>query len=351
MTLTAYRSAPETRALDYHQLVQPVEALLQDLRSYLAEQLSDFEPEARELAAYCLKHEGKRLRPLMVFFGRCHDDLHGNQATDLVRAAAVVEMVHQATLVHDDILDDASMRHSSATPWARWGRSAAVLIGDALFAQALQLASQFETVAVCRAVSAATRQVCSGEIAQTFRRGHHNQDYAHYLRVIDLKTAELFRVSGYLGAHLTGASESHAHAVGTFCRHLGIAYQMFDDLADYAASEARAGKTLGTDMASGKLTLPIFCHLETLSDAAAHQWQQSWMRGEITPAQLRTQLAASGAFDQSLVRVYAEIAAADEALQPALAVHPSLRRMTALSRFVEAQVERFRPTDALRAVG
>ncbi|MGF1451943.1 MAG: polyprenyl synthetase family protein [Opitutales bacterium] len=344
MILASQPSAPETRASDYHRLIRPVDGLLKQLRRFLVAQLDDFEPEARELAAYCLRHEGKRLRPLLVFFCRCQEKVSPTLAGDLVRAAAVVELVHQATLVHDDILDDAEMRHSSQTPWARWGRSAAVLIGDALFAQALHLASQFDTGEVCREVAAATRQVCSGEIAQTFRRGQPSQDLEHYLRVIDLKTAELFRVSGYLGARLTGADVTLANQTAQACRHLGIAYQMFDDLADYAADEQRAGKTLGTDMASGKMTLPILYLQDALGPEVARDWRQEWLDGRVDSEQLQQQLRDTGALERSFARCRSEVEAAEAAIQAASNVQPTLVRLRDLSAYVGTQINRLQPS-------
>lgn len=344
MILAPQPSAPETRVPDYQHLVAPVAGLMRDLREFLNAQLRDFEPEARELAAYCLQHEGKRLRPLITFLSRCQNDLSEREADDLVRAAAVVELVHQATLVHDDILDDARMRHNSATPWARWGQSAAVLIGDALFAQALHLAGQFDTVEVCREVAAATRQVCSGEIAQTFRRGQADQDFAHYLRVIDLKTAELFRVAGYLGARLTGAASQHAREVGQFARHLGIAYQMFDDVADYTATEARAGKSLGTDMASGKITLPVLYLQEGMAPRERARWRREWLEGRIDLPTLRQQLRCSGALEQSARHCRDEIAAARKCVLRVSGTYPDQRRLLGLAEYVEAQLTRLTPS-------
>lgn len=223
-------------------------------------QAAQFEPEIREMAAYCLDISGKRLRPTLVFIS----GWNGEGAVDeaLVRAAGVVEMVHLATLVHDDIMDRAELRRSRQTAARRFGPDAAVLLGDALFSQALHIASQFPTTDVCRLVSASTRRVCSGEIMQTLRRRDINITLADYRRMIDLKTAELFRVSCYLGASLSAQAEGFAEAADRFGHHLGIAYQIYDDLVDFLGEEQKIGKTLGTDLATGKLTLPLMLLLE-----------------------------------------------------------------------------------------
>jgi len=231
----------------------------------LHDQLSAFEPEIRAMADYCIDTSGKRIRPSLVF-------LSGWRGADviqpeLVKAATVVELVHLATLVHDDIMDEADVRRNRGTAAREYGPTAAVLLGDALFAHALNLATQFPTTEVCAAVSESTRRVCAGEIVQTLRRGSTNVSRADYQRIIDLKTAELFRVSCHLGARLAGFSPACVEAVGVFGRHLGIAYQMYDDLADFFGEEKRIGKTLGTDFASGKLTLPLFALMDRLSPA------------------------------------------------------------------------------------
>lgn len=231
----------------------------------MREQAAQFEPEIREMAAYCLDTSGKRLRPTLVFIS----GWSGTGVVDgaLVRAAGVVEMVHLATLVHDDIMDRAELRRSRQTASRRFGPDAAVLLGDALFSQALHIASQFPTTDVCRLVSASTRRVCSGEIMQTLRRRDTNVSLADYRRMIDLKTAELFRVSCYLGASLAAQAPGFADAADRFGHHLGIAYQIYDDLADFLGEEQKIGKTLGTDLATGKLTLPLMLLLERVPAA------------------------------------------------------------------------------------
>jgi octaprenyl-diphosphate synthase len=233
-----------------------------ELDRFLRTQLAAFEPEIRGMADYCIDTSGKRIRPALVFLSgwRSPDRV----SADLVRVAGVIELVHLATLVHDDIMDHAEVRRARRTAAREFGSTAAVLLGDALFAHALNLATQFPTTEVCSAVSESTRRVCGGEIIQTLRRGSTNITRADYYRIIDLKTAELFRVSCFLGARLGNFAAAYVDAVSRFGRHLGIAYQIYDDLADFFAEEKRVGKTLGTDLASGKLTLPLLELMERL---------------------------------------------------------------------------------------
>lgn len=238
---------------------------LSALDKFLRDQLDAFEPEIRSMADYCIDTSGKRIRPALVFLSGWNSG--PEVRSDLIRVAAVVEMVHLATLVHDDIMDSADLRRNRRTAAREYGTTAAVLIGDALFAHALHLATHFPTTEVCAAVSESTRRVCAGEIVQTLRRRSANVSRADYQRIVELKTAELFRVSCYLGARLAGTPDGYADAASKFGCHLGIAYQIYDDLADFFGEETRMGKTLGTDFLSGKLTLPLLTLLEGLSSS------------------------------------------------------------------------------------
>jgi octaprenyl-diphosphate synthase len=242
---------------------------MSELDRFLRGQLGSFEPEIRTMVDYCIDSSGKRIRPALAFLSGWRGESHIQP--EVVRVAAVVELVHLATLVHDDIMDDADLRRSRRTASREYGSTAAVLLGDALFAHALHLATQFPTTEICAAVSESTRRVCAGEIVQTLRRGSTNITRADYQRIVDLKTAELFRVSCFLGARLAGYAPDFVEAASRFGRHLGIAYQIYDDLVDFFGEEKRIGKTLGTDLASGKLTLPLLVLLERLpaKEAAA----------------------------------------------------------------------------------
>lgn len=283
------------------------------LDEFLREQISAFEPEIREMADYCIDTSGKRIRPALVFLSGWQPD--GQPPPDLVRAAAVVELVHLATLVHDDIMDEADLRRNRETAARKYGPAAAVLLGDALFSHALHLAAQFPTTEVCETVSESTRKVCAGEIVQTMRRGSTRVSREDYWRIIDLKTAELFRVSCFLGARLSGATDAYVQAVATFGRHLGIAYQIYDDLADFYGDEQRIGKTLGTDLASGKLTLPLLVLLEKLpaAERLALSEEICGQRAGQMALRLR-QMAENGVFDAVESAVEREIEAAEAAL-------------------------------------
>lgn len=293
-----------------------------ELDRFLHGQLGAFEPEIRAMADYCIDTSGKRIRPALTFLSGWRGPNQVNP--DLVRVAAVVELVHLATLVHDDIMDDADVRRNRRTAAREYGPTAAVLLGDALFAHALHLATQFPTTEVCATVSASTRRVCAGEIVQTLRRGSTNISRADYDRIVDLKTAELFRVSCFLGARLAGFPSEFVEAASHFGRHLGIAYQMYDDLVDFFGEEKRIGKTLGTDLASGKLTLPLLLLLARLpaGEAAALTAEITGERPPQLALRLR-QMSELGVFAAVVAAVNSEIATATATLREWRAQAPS----------------------------
>jgi octaprenyl-diphosphate synthase len=311
---------------------------------FLREQLSAFEPEIRDMADYCIDTSGKRIRPALVFFsGGAKVGLA--PLKPLVKAAAVVELVHLATLVHDDIMDGAELRRGRATASRKYGPEAAVLLGDALFAHALHLAADYPDTQVCRAVSESTRKVCAGEIVQTLRRRGTNLTRADYDRVIDLKTAELFRVSCELGARLGAPGPDFAAAAAAFGRHLGIAYQIYDDLVDFFGREQHIGKTLGTDLASGKLTLPLL-YLRDRLPPGERAALEAELAGQQTPqlarrlaqmAELRVFAAVAAEVDAELKRAESALAQAGEAHRETAAV------LGALAPMLRAQVAALDP--------
>lgn len=313
---------------------------LTELDRCLHAQMADFEPEIREMGNYCIDTSGKRIRPALVFFSGWRGP--SVVSPDLVRAAAVVEMVHLATLVHDDIMDGADVRRGRRTAARMYGPAAAVLLGDAIFAHALHLAAQFPTTEVCAAVSESTRRVCAGETVQTLRRRSTRVTLADYHRIIDLKTAELFRVSCFLGARLAGSEQDYVDAASRFGRHLGIAYQIYDDLVDFFGEEKRIGKTLGTDLLSGKLTLPLFVLLERLPLAERAELNEEI--GGLRPPQLAVRLRQMnelGVFAAVAEAVDTELGAAKSALDP-WPGHPPTPLLLSLVDVLRAQIASLR---------
>jgi octaprenyl-diphosphate synthase len=314
-------------------LLQPHMARLD---AYIRGQLEGFEPEIRAMADYCIDTSGKRIRPALVFLSGARSG--AVPSDDLIRVAAVVELVHLATLVHDDIMDEADLRRNRRTASREYGAEAAVLLGDALFSHALNLATQFPTTEVCAAVSESTRKVCAGEIIQTMRRGSTNITHADYRRVIDLKTAELFRVSCFLGSRLAGYPADFVDAAARFGRHLGIAYQIYDDLADFFGDEKRIGKTLGTDLASGKITLPLLDLMEQLSADDRAQLIDEILKRRPPQLALRIeQMNRLGVFGRVAEAIHAELRLGEEALAPHSGLEP-VALLLRLGQVLRAQV-------------
>ena len=252
---TDARAASETDpARFWKKIVEPAEPFLQAVTEQLIRQAREFDPQIVPYAEHALNGSGKHLRPTLVALAA---GCFGQPTEAHVTAAVIIEMIHLATLVHDDVMDEAQIRRGSPTVAAKWGNEIAVLFGDCLFAQALKLASNFPTTEVCRAVSLATNTVCSGEILQTQQRRNFPAARNDYFRVIGMKTGELFTLACDLAAFLSQANSEQRAALREFGAAVGTAYQIYDDCVDLFGTEVEAGKSLGTDLAKGKLTLPL----------------------------------------------------------------------------------------------
>jgi octaprenyl-diphosphate synthase len=341
MAASIATSPERTVAGDFAAVFALLQPHMARLDAYLRVQLEAFEPEIRAMADYCIDTSGKRIRPALVFLSGARAD--SAPSDELIRVAAVVELVHLATLVHDDIMDEADLRRNRRTASREYGAEAAVLLGDALFSHALNLATQFPTTEVCAAVSESTRKVCAGEIIQTLRRGSTDISRADYRRVIDLKTAELFRVSCFLGSRLAGHPPEFVGAAAGFGRHLGIAYQIYDDLADFFGTEKRIGKTLGTDLASGKITLPLLELMERLPAAERALLVDEILKRRPPQLELRiTQMNDLGIFTVVADAIESELRVAEGALAPFASLEP-VPLLLRLGAVLRGQVAALRP--------
>ena len=270
-------------AYSWKEIIDPVEPFLERVNHHLAEQVNSFDPEIVPYADYALNGQGKHLRAALVALTA---DGLGKVSEAHVTVAVIIEMVHLATLVHDDVMDEAEIRRRRLTLAANWGNEIAVLFGDCLFAQALKLAASFPTPEICRAVATATKTVCAGEILQTQHRRDFKFTREDYLKVLEMKTAELFALSCELSAFLSGTGLDVRQALRDFGLAFGTAYQLYDDCVDLFGSEAAAGKSLGTDLAKGKLTLPILLLWDRADETDRRQLHglvQYWESSSIEP--------------------------------------------------------------------
>jgi len=256
-----------------HMLQEPIAAELGEAERILREELRNPHPCVDELTSHSFRLGGKRLRPLLVLLTA--KALGGVRREHLV-IAAVVEMIHTATLLHDDVLDEAHVRRHLPTVNALWNNEASVLAGDYLFTHAFYLASTLESTYGCREIGRATNTVCEGELRQVHSRGNFHLSEREYLGIIEAKTAALCACCCQLGAHYAGAAPEVVSNLTRFGRDLGIAFQIADDLLDVTGDEAATGKSLGTDLEKQKLTLPGIRLRDTLPPAELEGLEALW---------------------------------------------------------------------------
>ncbi len=213
---------------------------------------------------YIVDAGGKRLRPLLALLAaRCC----GYEGEAHIRFAAVVEFIHTATLLHDDVVDISSLRRGRPTANAEFGNAPSVLVGDFLYTRAFELMVSLENMDILRNMASTTNTIAEGEVLQLVRAGDAGATEAQYLDVITRKTAILFAAACYGAATLAGASDSEREALREFGLNAGIAFQIYDDVLDYTGDPETMGKNVGDDLNEGKPTLPLIHLLQTGSDA------------------------------------------------------------------------------------
>jgi octaprenyl-diphosphate synthase len=316
--------APDELARRLRDAYAPIASSLIESERIFREELGSQSDFVQRLVDHAARFRGKQLRPALVLLTA--------QACGGVRpahpvVAAVVEMIHTATLVHDDILDEADVRRHAATINAEWGNEAAVLLGDYLFTHAFHLAASLESTYACRVIGRATNLVCEGELQQIHHRGDLDLDEASYYEIVRGKTAELTAVSCRLGAHYAGAGPEACEALDRFGRDLGVAFQIADDLLDLYGEEVATGKTLGTDLEKQKLTLPVIHLLRTAGPAESERIRRliSSASSIETRSTLRPLLESSGALDYAWRRARGFIESARSELE---ILPPSVARDT-----------------------
>ena len=232
---------------------------LEEVRELFDQELQSDLPIVADMLEEVGKFRGKMLRPILVLLtGKSFGPVqHAHRVI-----ATVMEMVHMATLVHDDVLDEAEHRRRGQTINALHGNEAAVILGDLLFSHAYHLCSSLDNQLASRLVAATAITVCEGELQQLYHRGVHDLPESIYLDIISRKTARLTASSCYLGGYASGADESTCRALEQFGHELGVAFQIMDDVMDLVGDESLSGKTLGTDLLKEKMTLPLIHYFE-----------------------------------------------------------------------------------------
>lgn len=233
---------------------QLVEPELKAVDAVIRQRLASDVVLVNQVAEYIIQSGGKRIRPLVtVLAGRAC----GQQGSKLANSAAIVEFIHTATLLHDDVVDGSELRRGRDTANAVWGNQASVLVGDYLYSRAFEMMVELNAMRVMDVMASATNKIAEGEVLQLMNAHDPETTEARYFEVIYRKTAKLFEAGSQIAAIVAGAPAPHEQALTRYGKHLGTAFQLVDDALDYSANPEELGKNLGDDLAEGKPTLPL----------------------------------------------------------------------------------------------
>ena len=315
----------EERALLLLKLVAPILGDLERSEQILSRNLSSQYAFINTLCKHIERFKGKRLRPAVLHLAA---RAFGGEAPLAADVGALVEMIHLATLCHDDILDDAATRRNVPTVNETWGNKSAVMTGDILFSRAFELLGRFDDPRPFRILSRISRLICEGELLQIDSRFKTDIDEDAYFDLIEKKTAVLFGAAAELGALLAGAKESESRRLYAYGRRLGIAFQIVDDCLDLVGIEETVGKSLGSDLKNGEPTLPLI-HLLSKATGAHKQELLTFFKPDnsaLTRETLRAYLEREGSVDYALQIARAEIQRARDEIDflPASAAKTSL---------------------------
>lgn len=295
---------PSTSEQSMASLLQSVEADLQRVDDWILEQLNAGPEVLKPLLDYVGRFRGKRLRAAQVLLvGKAC----GSLTKEHIKVAGIIEMIHSATLVHDDLLDEAKERRKLDCLHVEWGAHTAVLLGDWIYSQAFMASTRLNDQTCSQVLSEATGRVCAGEMHQNLTRGMFSLSEKDYFSQIDGKTAALFEAGGRLAAHYSGASASMCEAAARYGLLAGRAFQVVDDMLDLAGTEAEVGKSLGTDWQRGKMTLPLIRLRESLSPQDREALQELFQQG--TGREVLQLAPFADGLEQAMMQVRSEVEA------------------------------------------
>jgi len=313
---------------------QPVSADLIAVDTVIRTHLASDVVLVNQVAEYIIHSGGKRIRPLVaVLAGRAC----GQSGTVLANTAAIVEFIHTATLLHDDVVDGSELRRGRDTANAVWGNEASVLVGDYLYSRAFEMMVELGSMRVMAVMAGATNKIAEGEVLQLMNAHDPDTTEARYFEVIYRKTAKLFEAGAQIAAIVAGASTAHEQALAQYGRHLGTAFQLVDDVLDYRASAEELGKNLGDDLAEGKPTLPLIHALKHGNPEQQQLIRHAIENGGLDSIDDITRIIESTGgleYTARLARQETELAIA------ALATLPDSAHVTALRELAEFAVSR-----------
>ena len=266
-----------------------------------------------QVAEYIVGAGGKRLRPMLLLLA---SRALGHMDQDAHQLAATIEFIHTSTLLHDDVVDESDLRRGRRTANAVWGNAASVLVGDFLYSRSFQLMVELDSMPIQRILADTTNRIAEGEVLQLLHVRNPDTDEAAYLRVIERKTAILFAAATRLGALLAGADDALQQRFHQYGLELGFAFQIADDVLDYASDAATLGKNLGDDLAEGKVTLPLIHALAHADPATAERLRRVIREGDADGLALAQQaITDAGSLVYSRSRALAHAGRAMDALQ------------------------------------
>jgi octaprenyl-diphosphate synthase len=293
-------------------MLAPVEDDMRRLDRLIGERLESDVPLVRQVAEYIVAAGGKRLRPALLLLACGALGYRGEARLTL---AAVVEFIHTATLLHDDVVDESQLRRGRRTANAAFGNAASVLVGDFLYSRAFQMMVEAGDMRVMRVLADATNAIAAGEVMQLMGSHDPQVDEARYLEVIRRKTAKLFEAAARLGAVL--AKSPLEEGLARYGAHVGTAFQLIDDVLDYSGAQAEIGKSLGDDLAEGKPTLPLIHALRAGSSAEQAVVRRAIVAGGREDfAAVLAAIRACGSLEYARAAAERECAAATAALAP-----------------------------------
>ena len=237
-----------------HQLNPIIEPQFESVNDYIINHLGSNVPLVEKIGHYIVESGGKRLRPLLVLLAA---NAIGYKGEKHIPLAAIIEFIHTATLLHDDVLDNSELRRGKDTANAKWGNAPSVLVGDFLYSRAFQIMVEIGSMEIMEVISNATNVIAEGEVLQLLNTKNPDTTEEAYMQVILGKTAMLFEAATESGAILADADKQEQEALRLYGLHLGTAFQLIDDVMDYLSSSEEMGKNVGDDLAEGKATLPL----------------------------------------------------------------------------------------------
>ena len=265
-----------------------------------------------QVAEYIIQAGGKRLRPMLLLLAA---RALGHMGEDAHQLAAVIEFIHTSTLLHDDVVDESDLRRGRRTANAVWGNATSVLVGDFLYSRSFQLMVELDDMRVQRILADTTNRIAEGEVLQLLHIRNPDTDEDAYLRVIERKTAILFAAATRLGALLAGADDATQTALHAYGLQLGYAFQIADDVLDYASDAATMGKNLGDDLAEGKMTLPLIHAMQHADAATRTRLRTIVQQGEVSALpEVIAAIQAHDSLDYSRQRALQHAARAEAAL-------------------------------------